>query len=143
MSYSNDDSMNVIDHLANWFTLPKLIFAIGLTFFLVGIIFPFYWMVSSSFKTYAEIGGREPVYVPSALRLDAYKELFDPNNPSYQNFGTNILNSIKVAIPASIIAVILSTLGAYAITRLYFRGKDIMLNSILLMFIQSHSSNFL
>jgi len=92
-------------------------------------------MVSSSFKTYAEIGGREPVYVPSALRLDAYKELFDPNNPSYQNFGTNILNSIKVAIPASIIAVILSTLGAYAITRLYFRGKDIMLNSILLIYL--------
>ena len=135
MSYSNDDSMNVIDHLANWFTLPKLIFAIGLTFFLIGIIFPFYWMVSSSFKTYAEIGGREPVYVPSALRLDAYMELFDPNNPSYQDFGTNILNSIKVAIPASLIAVILSTLGAYAITRLYFRGKDIMLNSILLIYL--------
>jgi multiple sugar transport system permease protein len=135
MSHSSDDRMNIVDHLANWFTLPKLIFAIGLTFFLVGIIFPFYWMVSSSFKTYAEIGGREPVYVPSAFRLDAYKELFDPNNPSYQNFGTNILNSIKVAIPASIIAVILSTLGAYAITRLYFRGKDIMLNSILLIYL--------
>jgi len=135
MSYSHDDRMNVIDHLANWFTLPRLVFATGLTFFLVGILFPFYWMVSSSFKTYAEIGGREPVYIPNALRLDAYKELLDPSNPSFQNFGTNILNSIKVAIPASFIAVILSTLGAYAIARLHFRGKDIMLNSILMIYL--------
>jgi multiple sugar transport system permease protein len=92
-------------------------------------------MVSSSFKTYAEIGGREPVYIPSALRMEAYKELFDPQTDEYWNFGKNILNSILIAIPTAIIAVILSTLGAYAIARLYFRGKDLLLNSILLIYL--------
>ncbi len=92
-------------------------------------------MISSSSKTYAEIGSREPVYIPSAIRLDAYRELFDPDYPSFWNFGTNIINSLKVAIPAALIAVILSTLGAYAIARLRFRGKDLLLNSILLIYL--------
>jgi multiple sugar transport system permease protein len=132
---SSDERLNLIEHLARHFTLRQLVFAIALTFFLVSILFPFYWMVSSSFKTYAEIGGREPVYIPSALRLEAYKELFDPNNPSYQRFGINILNTIKISIPTAIIAVFLSVLGAYAVTRLKFRGREMMLNSILLVYL--------
>ena len=131
----NEESMTFIDHTARWITWPRFIFAVTLTFFLVSILFPFYWMVSSSFKSYAEIGGREAVYIPGALRLEAYKELFDPNHPSFQNFGRNILNSIKVSIPTSLIAVILSTLGAYAIARLRFKGRDMMLNGILLIYL--------
>jgi multiple sugar transport system permease protein len=132
--------LDLIGHLAWWINWPRFIFAVTLIFFLTSILFPFYWMVSSSFKTYAEIGGREPAYIPSALRLDAYQQLFDPNvevsrTSSYENFGRNILNSIKVAVPTSIIAVILSTLGAYSVARLNFRGKDLLLNSILLIYL--------
>ena len=134
-SNSSTRKMNVIDHLGQWMTWKRFFFALLLTFFLTGILFPFYWMVSSSFKTYAEIGGREPVYIPGALRLEAYKELFDPNHPSYQHFGVNILNSLKVSIPTAAIAVILSTLGAYAVARLNFRGKDALLNSILMIYL--------
>ncbi len=129
------DRKNFIGHLAGSMTWGRFMFAIGLTFFIVSIVFPFYWMVSSSFKTQAEIGGREPVYVPEALRLDAYRELFDPNNAKYQEFGKNILNSLIVSLPTSIIAVILSTLGAYAIARLRFKGKEALLNSILMIYL--------
>ena len=135
MTASTAESRNFIEHIAKTMTLPKLIFIIGMTFFLVSILFPFYWMVSSSFKTRAEIGAREPVYIPSALRLDAYQELFDPENEMYQDFGTNIINSLKVAIPTSLIAVILAVLGSYSIARLRFSGKDIMLNSILMIYL--------
>jgi multiple sugar transport system permease protein len=137
---ARDERLSLIEHLARWITWPRFIFAVTLIFFLTSILFPFYWMVSSSFKTYAEIGGREPAYIPSALRLDAYRQLFDPTievsrTSSYENFGRNILNSIKVAVPTSIIAVILSTLGAYSVARLNFRGKDLLLNSILLIYL--------
>ena len=134
-SSSEAKRLNLIDRLARSITLPRFVFALILTFFLTSILFPFYWMVSSSFKTYAEIGSREAVYVPSALRWDAYKELFDPNTRHFWNFGTNILNSIKIAIPTAIVAVIMSTLGAYAIARLRFRGKNLLLNGILLVYL--------
>jgi multiple sugar transport system permease protein len=132
---SNDSRMNIIQHMAKRFSFRQLLFFLVLTFFLVSILFPFYWMISSSFKTEAEIGGREPVYVPSALRLDAYKELFDPENTHFQDFGTNILNSLKVAIPTALIAVVLSVLGSYSIARLHFRGKNLMLNGVLLVYL--------
>jgi len=124
------ERLNFIDRLARWLTWSRFIFLLVLIFFLTSILFPFYWMISSSFKSYAEIGGREPVYIPSALRLEAYQELFD-----YWHFGTNVLNSIKIAIPTALIAVILSTLGAYAVARLKFRGKELMLNSILIVYL--------
>jgi len=132
---ANTDKKNVLQHLAARFSLRQLVFLIVLTFFLVSILFPFYWMVSSSFKSKAEIGGREPVYVPEKLRMDAYRELFDPEYADYQQFGTNILNSLKITIPTTLLAVILSTLGAYAIARLRFKAKNILLNSILMVYL--------
>jgi multiple sugar transport system permease protein len=137
---AREERLSFIGHLARWINWPRFIFAVTLIFFLTSVLFPFYWMVSSSFKTYAEIGGRKPAYIPSALRLDAYRQLFDPNAPvsrtsEFENFGRNILNSTKVAVPTSLIAVILSTLGAYAVARLQFRGKNVLLNSILLIYL--------
>ncbi len=124
-----------IGHLAAWMSWKRFIFSITLFFFLTGILFPFYWMISSSFKSRAEIGGREPVYIPSELNLDAYRELFDPQSESFQNFGQNIANTFMVALPTTLIAVILSTLGAYAIARLKFKGKEALLNSILMIYL--------
>ena len=127
---ADTEGATFLEHLGRWLTWPRFIFLMVITFFLFSILFPFYWMVSSSFKTYAEIGGRAPVYIPSGLRWDAYIELFD-----FWNFARNILNSFLVAIPTSIIAVILSMLGAYAIVRLRFRGSAVMLNGILAIYL--------
>lgn len=131
----NSERKTFLEHLADWLTWQRFLFSITLIFFLTSILFPFYWMVSSSFKTRAEIGGREPVYIPSALRLNAYRELFDPSHPSFQNFQQNILNTIKVSVPTAIIAVVLSTLGSYAIARLRFTGKNVFLNGILMVYL--------
>jgi len=124
-----------IQHTAQWITWPRFIFSVLLIFFLTSILFPFYWMASSSFKTRTEIGGREPVYVPSAFRLDAFRELFDPAYPSYQSFQENILNTLKISVPTAVIAVILAIFGAYAIARLRFKGKNVLLNGILMVYL--------
>ncbi len=129
------EAMNPITYVARRFSLWQILSLIALVFFLVSILFPFYWMVSSSFKSYQEIGGVHPTYIPAKLRLDAYRELFDPNHPSYQNFGRNILNSVRVAVPTAVIAVILATLGAYAVARLRFRGREALMNSILIIYL--------
>ncbi len=131
----NGSKRNYIDHLAGWLNWSRFIFALTLTFFLTSILFPFYWMLASSFKSFAEIGERHPVYVPHALRWDAYGELFNPADPRFQDFGRNIINSLKVAVPTALIAVILAIFGAYAIARLHFKGKNLLLNSILIVYL--------
>jgi len=132
---TSQQGMSVLDRMSGWLNLRRFIFLLVLFMFLALIVFPFYWMVSSSFKSRAEIGAREPVYVPESLNMDAYRELFDPSHPSYQDFGRAIFNSLLVAIPTSLIAVVLSIMGAYAIARLAFRGKNVVLNSILLIYL--------
>ena len=135
MVASDQSKANFIDHLARRMNWPRFIFALGMIVFWTTIIFPFYWMASSSFKTGAEIASRKPTFVPGALRWDAYQELFNPLWDHFQNFGVNVINSILIAVPTALIAVILAMLGAYAIARLRFRGKDFMLNSILMIYL--------
>lgn len=132
---ARSEKVSFLTQLGNRFSLQGLIFAIVLTFFLTSILFPFYWMVSSSFKTRAEIGGRDPVYIPSEFRMEAYTELFDPGNPSFQNFAVNIKNTVLVAVPTAVIAVILAVFGSYAIARLRFKGKNLMVNAILVVYL--------
>ncbi|MDF1500071.1 MAG: carbohydrate ABC transporter permease [Anaerolineales bacterium] len=124
-----------LDQLALHLSWNRLLFALGFFIFIAMILFPFYWMVSSSFKSGAEIAGRAPVYFPSSLQLDAYRELFDPASPHFQNFSKNILNSILISVPTALLAVILSTMGSYAIARLTFKGRGFMLNSILIVYL--------
>ena len=126
---------NFINHLAGYLNWERFLFAVALFFFLSMILFPFYWMVSSSFKSGAEIAGRAPVYIPSSLRWDAYRELFDPAWKSFQNFGVNIINSLLVAIPTALIAVVLSIMGAYATARLRFKGREWILNGVLIVYL--------
>jgi len=135
MMTTQPEKLSMIDHIARRMSWPRFFFALTLIVFLTTIVFPFYWMVSSSFKSGAEIAARAPVWVPGEFRLDAYQELFNQNWDRFQDFGANVVNSIKVAIPTSVIAVLLSTLGAYAIVRLNFKGKNFMLNSILMIYL--------
>jgi multiple sugar transport system permease protein len=158
---TDTEKRTFIEHLGRYMTIPRFFFALAMFFFWSMIIFPFFWMVSSSFKTGAEIAARKPVFIPSSLRPDAYLELIEPNleyaeylwnhvwyrllggyavqyesiGERFQDFGINIINSMFVAVPTAIIAVILSMLGAYAIARLNFRGKEFMLNSVLLIYL--------
>jgi multiple sugar transport system permease protein len=135
MTDTQSQKANFIDHLARHLTWPRFFFALGMFIFWAMVIFPFYWMVSSSFKTGAEIAGRQPVFIPGTLRWDAYQQLFNPLWEQFDDFGANVINSVLVAVPTALIAVILSMLGAYAIARFKFRGKDLMLNSVLLIYL--------
>jgi multiple sugar transport system permease protein len=135
VTQSSQQKQSFLDHLARSLSWEKFFFALSLFIFLAMILFPFYWMVSSSFKARSEIGGRSPTYIPSEWRWDAYEELFNPEVEHFQDFAVNIRNSIFVAVPTAILTVVLSTLGAYAVARLHFKGKEWMINSVLIVYL--------
>lgn len=103
----------------------------GLSFFIIIVAFPFYWMLASSFRPLEEILAN-----PSNLWLDirqinltAYREvLFE------HGFIRYLLNSAYVSVVTVIFSVILAVLGGYAVTRLKFRGQGIMSVGILLIY---------
>lgn len=92
---------------------------------LVGIIvlhalFPFYWAIVSSLKTGAALF--EVDIIPTQLSLANYVAMFRE-----QPFATNIVNSFLVALSTVAISVSLALGAAYALGRVAFRGRSLVL----------------
>jgi ABC-type glycerol-3-phosphate transport system permease component len=90
-----------------------------------GMLFPLYWAVVSSFTPESQLF-TAPVLVPHALVLDHYRALF-----SERDFWTPIRNSIVVAGTTTALAVVFGAGCAYAIARLRFGGKRLLLAFVL------------
>ncbi len=109
----------------------RILRIIGLIFFIVIVVFPFYWMIVSSFKPLEEL-----LLNPANLGLDfqkinfhVYKEvLFE------HGFLRYISNSIYISVATVLLSVSLAILGGYAVTRLRFRGRGFMSFSILIIY---------
>jgi multiple sugar transport system permease protein len=103
----------------------------GFAVFIPAVVFPFYWMIVSSLKSLQEL-----LLHPANLGMDlskidlrAYTEvLFD------HGFARYIINSAYVSLITVILSLALATVGAYAVTRLRFRGRAFMSYSILLIY---------
>jgi ABC-type glycerol-3-phosphate transport system permease component len=106
-------------------TVRRILPVLGVLVALAMLLFPLYWMVISSFTPEARIFGA-PALVPGSIVLDHYRALFGG-----RDFWTPIRNSLVVAGATTGLSVGLGALCAYALARLHFRGKAVMLSSVL------------
>jgi multiple sugar transport system permease protein len=81
-------------------------------------LFPFLWMVRSSFMSNIEINAYPPPLLPSEWRFENY-----PYTLSVFPFGRYLLNTLTITVPSLIGVLSTSTLAAYAFARLEFPGK--------------------
>ncbi|MFF6982628.1 carbohydrate ABC transporter permease [Streptomyces sp. NPDC008343] len=86
---------------------------------------PFYWMLVSSLRRTSDIF--DTSLVPSPVSFDNYRAVFDPA----QGFGRALLNSLVVAGVTTVLALVLATFTAYAMARLEFRGKRLILTLVI------------
>lgn len=82
------------------------------------ILFPIYYMLIVSLKTARDIY-RLPSVLPVNPSLINYAQLF-----GVQNFLLPIRNSLIVAGAATIVSVFISSLAAYSLVRVKYRGRD-------------------
>lgn len=87
-------------------------------------LFPFYWAVVSSFKTGADLF--DVALLPLRPSLDNYVAMFRE-----QPFARNILNSLLVALSTVTISLSLALTAAYALGRVAFRGRSLLLVAVL------------
>jgi multiple sugar transport system permease protein len=80
--------------------------------FLVGWLFPYLYLISSSFKPKAEVVSIPPRFFPTVFSVENFLLLFD-RLPVLKYIG----NSLFCAVVSTFIAVILGSLSAYAIAR--------------------------
>ncbi|XHM96212.1 carbohydrate ABC transporter permease [Peterkaempfera sp. SMS 1(5)a] len=80
--------------------------------YLVFLVFPLAWLVSTAFKTPQEIAEIHPHWIPRNPTLRNFSDAFDLQ-PILHAAG----NSLVVAVSASVITVLLATPAAYAVAR--------------------------
>ncbi len=82
-------------------------------------VFPFLWMVFTSFKTLPESMQIPPTILPEALNWESYKYVFD-----VLPFGTVYTNTIVVTILTTLFQVAFCTMAAYGFARIDFPFKN-------------------
>ena len=94
-----------------------------LLFFLLLVILPIYWMISSSFKPANEIINAQKItYYPHEITGENYDQLF-----RLYNYRQMLVNSLTISIATGFCITVLSIFGGYGLARYTFRGKDSML----------------
>lgn len=92
---------------------------------LVWSLFPVFSILMTSFKTPS--GLFSGTLLPQEWTLDNYTEILAPGGGAQDLFLPALRNSVGISLIATFVAVVLATLCAYAIARLEFRGKRIIL----------------
>lgn len=84
------------------------------------MLIPFMWMFSTSLRLPKDSFKMPPALLPDSFNFESYKEVFE--KVPYAQF---YLNSLKISIIAVIGVVIVSSMAAYALSRISFKGREV------------------
>ncbi|MUN38279.1 carbohydrate ABC transporter permease [Actinomadura litoris] len=100
----------------------KWLWIVASLLILVWTVFPILWIVMLSFKQPGEIGNQKG-FLPHHWTWDNYRTVFKTDL-----FTSALINSIGISVIATFVGVVFATLVAYAIARLEFPGKKLILS---------------
>ncbi|WP_298827930.1 carbohydrate ABC transporter permease [uncultured Piscinibacter sp.] len=137
MSQPNDDVVGM-DYLQS---LPRrwVTTYIPIGIFVFVLLFPFYWMVITSFKPNEELLSREgnPFWVIEPTLAHFKKLIFDTPYPEW------LWNTVLVSVVSTFVSIVASVLAAYAIERLRFSGSKPVGGAIFLAYLVPPSILFI
>jgi multiple sugar transport system permease protein len=87
-------------------------------------LFPFYWLINTSLKTGQDLSSAN--LIPPNPSLDNYSSIFEDSD-----FTTALRNSVIVAGATTVLALVIGSFAGYALARLRFRFKFLLLAIIL------------
>jgi trehalose/maltose transport system permease protein len=112
----------------NWmYYLQRAVFYILVAVIAVYALFPFYWAFSTSFKTENEMFSRAS-YIPQEPTLKNYRYVLESDR-----FLLSLRNSAIVSSLTSLLALTVGSFAAYALGRLRFPGRTVLLYLVLSM----------
>jgi multiple sugar transport system permease protein len=86
----------------------------------IGMLLPFLWLFSMSFRPVSEAYKLPPSFLPSSLDFTNYANVLASRVPFLQIYA----NSLLIAVMVTIGQLVTCTLAAFAFSRLEFRGRD-------------------
>ncbi|HSS33941.1 MAG TPA: carbohydrate ABC transporter permease [Solirubrobacterales bacterium] len=101
-----------------------VLWSIGIVLVLIFALVPILWLISISLKPPSEITDQR--FIPASVSFDNYKSLFEGGIDD-SPFLKPLINSIVIALITTVVAITLASFTAYAIARLEFPGKRLIL----------------
>ncbi|AXA42455.1 ABC transporter permease subunit [Rhizobium leguminosarum bv. viciae] len=104
----------------------------GVVVLLIWSLGPIYWTIASSVTPSDDFSTRPINFFPQHFTLDHYSRLLGINIARiggvevFKQFRAALLNSMVTSIAATLLCVAISSLGAYAFTRLQFPGRKVL-----------------
>jgi multiple sugar transport system permease protein len=102
------------------------------------VLFPFYWMTVTSFKSEEQMRSLVSMFWPKPLVGENYEQLLWKTD-----FVKWYGNSATVAIASTLVATAVGTIGAYALARLKFLGRGFMASATLITYLVPPSILFI
>jgi len=99
-----------------------------LILFAILFLVPVYVLLVSSLKTFAEVQDLSKLWsLPSGLRLETFRSAwFGIPDKGLRGLGPNLLNSLRLTVPATIISSVLGSLNGYVLSKWKFRGANVI-----------------
>ena len=104
--------------------LNTILFYCGVILIVVIAVYPFYYALLTSFETGTALF--RPNFLPEAFSLDNYRNVL-----GQRNFIRSVLNSVFIASVTVFFALLLAVTASYALSRVRFRGRGLLLMTIL------------
>jgi multiple sugar transport system permease protein len=102
------------------------------------VLFPFYWMTITSFKSEEQMRSLASMFWPRPLVMENYRQLLGKTE-----FLAWYGNSATVAVTSTLLATAVGTIGAYALARLSFFGRGFMASATLITYLVPPSILFI
>jgi multiple sugar transport system permease protein len=102
------------------------------------VLFPFYWMTITSFKTEEQMRSIVSMFWPKPFAIENYQQLL-----AKTEFAAWYGNSVFVAVSSTLLATAVGTIGAYALARLKFLGRGFMASATLITYLVPPSILFI
>lgn len=111
-----------------WKIIRNIFVYAFLTFFAIFAIFPFYWMVMTSFKTEVEARQSDVTFFPKVIEWKNYSYALSSNEGG---FKFTIVNTLVVGFSSTILGLIITIITAFAFAKLEFKGKNLLFTLLL------------
>lgn len=113
-------------HIAKQEKQKNIIFLILIYLFLIigalSVLFPFYWMISTSFKTLADYSSElTPAFIPTNFTFENYVTAW-----TSVSLGRYMINTLIFSVVTTAILVFVCIFASFAFARLEFYGKNLI-----------------
>lgn len=115
-------ALNSLSRQPDGWKWSKALATLVMTFFGIMMIVPFLWMISTSFKSPAEVFVYPIRWIPADWNFSHHLRVWTGDNSFVQYY----VNSLKISIISTVGATFLSAFAAYGFARIQFKGRNVL-----------------